>query len=129
MLNHQFGHQLDINKYKIMKYDIMSMSHRIAKRLSETSTYRDRLSLALKVEHMKLRLISYVEINWLIHNYPEVDLSLVRTLSKSDRFIITGGYCLSIEHWVKPQTEDQINYGIGVMIESEIKSGIQTKLD
>ena len=112
-----------------MKYDIMSMSHRIAKRLPETSTYRERLSLALKVEHMTKRLISYVEINWLIQNYPEVDLSLVRTLNKSDRFYITGGYYLSVEHWVKPQTEEQINYGIGVMIESEIKSGIQTKLD
>jgi hypothetical protein len=112
-----------------MKYDIMSMSHRIAKRLPETSTYRERLSLALKVEHMKLRLISYVEINWLIQNHPHVDLSLVRTLSKSDRFIITGGYYLTIEHFVEPQTEAQINYGIGVMIESEIKSGNKITLD
>ena len=112
-----------------MKYDIMSRSHRIAKRLPETSTYRERLSLALKVEHMKKRLITVIDINWLMSNHPQVDLSLVRTLNKSDRFFITGGYYLSIEHWVKPQTEEQINYGIGVMIKSEIKSGIQTKLD
>ena len=112
-----------------MKYDIMSMSHRIAKRLPETSTYRERLSLALKIGHMRKRLITVIDINWLIANYKHVDLSLVRTLSKSDRFFITGGYYLSVAHYVKPQTEEQINYGIGVMIESEIKSGIQTKLD
>ncbi len=112
-----------------MKYDIMSRSHRIAKRLPATSTYRERLSLALKIGHMRKRLITVIEINWLMANYPQVDLSLIRTLNKSDRFYITGGYYLSIEHYVKPQSEKQINYAIGVMIESEIKSGIQTKLD
>ena len=112
-----------------MKYDIMSMSHRISKRLPETSTYRERLSLALKIGHMRKRLITVIDINWLIANYKHVDLSLVRTLNKADRFCIAGGYYLSVEHCVQPQSEEQINYGIGVMIESEIKSGIQTKLD
>ena len=111
-----------------MKYDIMSRSHRIAKRMP-AGTYREKLSLALKVEHMRKRLITIVDINWLMANYPQVDLSLVRTLNKSDRFYITGGYYIGIQHYIKPQTEEQINYAIGVMIESEIKSGIQTKLD
>jgi hypothetical protein len=62
-------------------------------------------------------------------NYPKVDLSLVRTLHKSDVFVITGGYYIGIQHYVEPQTEAQINYAIGVMIESEIKSGIIPKLD
>ena len=111
-----------------MKYDIMSRSHRIAKRMP-AGTYREKLSLALKVEHMRKRLITIVDINWLMANYPQVDLSLVRTLSKTDRFYITGGYYLSIQHYVKPQSNEQINYAIGIMIESEIKSGITPNLD
>ena len=111
-----------------MKYDIMSRSHRIAKRMP-AGTYRERLSLALKVEHMKAREITVLDINWLMANYPKVNLSLVRSLHKTDRFVITGWYYLSIEHYVKPQSNEQINYAIGIMIESEIKSGITPNLD
>lgn len=107
------------------------MAHRVARRMRafDKRHYRELLSLALKVEHMKTRLITVIDINWLKAFYPEVDLTLVTTLYASDRFIITGGYCLSIEPYVKPQSEEQINYGIGVMIESEIKSGNKIILD
>ena len=114
-----------------MKYDIMSLAHKVARRLraQDNRSYKELLSLALKVEHRKARLITIADINWLKEFYPEVDLTLVTTLHKSDRFVIKGGYYLSIEPYVKPQSEEQINYGIGVMIESEIKSGIKPKLD
>ncbi len=114
-----------------MKYDIMSMAHRVVRRMraADKRNYKELFALALKVEHMKNRFITVLDINWLKANYPDVDLSLVTTLYASDRFIITGGYYLTIEPYVKPQSEEQINYGIGVMIESEIKSGIKPKLD
>ncbi len=114
-----------------MKYDIMSLAHRVARRMRawDNRNYRELLSLALKVEHMKTRLITVLDINWLMANHPDVDLTLVTTLYKTDRFVITGGYYLTVEPYVKPQSEEQINYGIGVMIESEIKSGIKPNLD
>lgn len=116
-----------------MKDDIMSLAHRVARRMRALDKRNYKilfaLALALKVEHMKKRLITVLDINWLKEFYPEVDLTLITTLHKSDRFFITGGYYLSIEPYVKPQSEEQINYGIGVMIESEIKSGIKPKLD
>ena len=115
-----------------MKYDMMSKAHRIAKDLlfyGNRSSYMQRLSLALKVEHMRRRTITVIDINWLMQNYPEVDLSLVKRMHKYDRFIVTGGYYLSIEPHVRPQSEEQINYGIGVMIESEKKSGNKITLD
>lgn len=111
-----------------MKYDMMSKAHRIAKQL-QVGNYKERLSIALKVEHLRKRLITVIDINWLMENYPEVDLSLVRTLFKSDRFHTTGGYYLAVEHYIKPQTEEQINYGIGVMIQSERKSNHKITLD
>lgn len=121
-----------------MKYDqkiqcarIMSQAHRVARRMRalDTRNYKELFALALKVEHMKKRLITIIDINWLMANHPDVDLSLVTTLHKSDRFFITGGYYLTVEPYVKPQTDEQINYAIGVMIESEIKSGIKPRLD
>lgn len=111
-----------------MEYDTMSKALRLAKRLP-TGTYRQRLSLALKVEHLRNRLITVIDINWLKLYYPHVNLSLIRTLYKSDRFVITGGYYLSIEHYVRPRTEQEDNYCIGIMIQSEINSGINPKLD
>ncbi len=108
-----------------MKYDIMSLAHRVARRMRalDNRNYKVLFALALKVEHMKKRLITVIDINWLKEFYPEVDLKLVTTLHKSDRFFITGGYYITVEPYVKPQSNEQINYGIGVMIESEIKSG------
>ena len=115
-----------------MKYDIMSRSHRIAKDLlfyGNRSSYKKRLSLALKVEHLRKRLITVLDINWLMENYPQVNLSLIKRLHKYDSFIITVGYYLSVEHYVEPKNEEQINYGIGVMIESEKRSRNKITLD
>ena len=116
---------------KIQCAHIMSLAHKVARRMKalDNRNYKVLFALALKVEHMKNRFITVIDINWLKAFYPEVDLTLVTTLYASDRFIITGGYYLSIEPYVKPQTEEQINYGIGIMIESEIKSGIKPNLD
>ncbi len=107
------------------------MAHRVARRMQalDKRNYRQLPSLALKVEHMKKRLITVMDINWLMANHPEVDLTLVTRLHKSDRFVITGGYYLTIQHYVRPRTEEEDTYCIGVMIESEIKSGIKPKLD
>ncbi len=112
-------------------FNIMSMAHRVARRMraADKRNYRELFSLALKVEHMKTRLITVIDINWLKEFYPEVDLTLVTTLYASDRFIITGGYYLTIQHYVRPRTEEEDNYCIGVMIESEIKSGNKIILD
>ena len=114
-----------------MKYDIMSLAHRVARRMRalDKRSYHELFAIALKVEHMKKRLISVLDINWLMANHPEVNLSLITALHKSNRFFITGGYYLSVEPYVKPQSEEEINYAIGVMIGSEIKSGIKPKLD
>ena len=78
---------------------------------------------------MKTRLITVIDINWLKAFYPEVDLTLVRTLHKTDVFVIKGWYYLTIDHYVRPRTEEEDNYCIGVMIESERKTGIKPKLD
>ena len=121
-----------------MKYDqkiqcakIMSLAHKVARRMRalDNRNYKVLFALALKVEHMKKRLITVIDINWLKAFYPEVDLTLVRSLHASDRFIITGGYYITLEHYVRPRTEQEDNYCIGVMIESEIKNGIKPNLD
>ena len=116
---------------KIQCAQIMTLAHRVARRLraQDKRSYKELLSLALKVEHMKKRLITVIDINWLMTNHPEVNLTLVTTLYKSDRFIITGGYYLTIEHYVRLRTEQEDDYCIGVMIESERKSGNKITLD
>ena len=116
---------------KIQCARIMSLAHKVARRMKalDSRNYKVLFALALKVEHMKKRLITVIDINWLMANHPDVDLKLVTRLHRSDRFIITGGYYLSIEHYVSPRTEQEDNYCIGVMIESEYKSGIKPKLD
>ena len=114
-----------------MKYDIMSLAHRVARRMKalDSRNYKVLFALALKVEHMKKRCITVIDINWLMANHPDVDLKLVTTLHASDRFIITGGYYLTIQHYVRPRTEREDNYCIGIMIESEIKTGLKINLD
>ena len=50
-----------------MKYDIMSMAHRVTRRMKalDSRNHKVLFALALKVEHMKKRLITVIDINWL----------------------------------------------------------------
>ncbi len=122
-----------------MKYDIMSLAHRKAKDMEyyygDTRPYRECLSIALKVRHMMKRKITLIDVNWLMNNYNSkyVDLSLVKSLRKTDKFCLGGSIKnhidLSITPYVRPRTESEDNKMIGVMIASELKSGIKLNLD
>lgn len=75
-----------------MKYDIMSMSHRRAKALikaGDKRNYREVLSIALKVMHMKQRPITTDDINYLKSFYLNgmVDLSLIQSLHKENTYL------------------------------------------
>ena len=122
-----------------MKYDIMSLAHRKAKDMEyyygDTRPYRERLSIALKVRHMMKRIIIIYDINWLMNNYNTkyIDLSLLRSFRKTDRFCLSGSIRnhidLEITHYVRPRTQEEDNRMIGVMIESERRSGHKLNLD
>lgn len=122
-----------------MKYDIMSLAHRKAKDMEyyygDTRPYKERLSIALKVRHMMSRTITLIDINWLMNNYNTkyVDLSQVTSLRKTDKFRLGGSIKnhidLSITPYARPRTEAEDNKMIGVMIESELKSGRKLNLD
>ena len=120
-----------------MKYDIMSLAHRTTKQLKssgDSRKYKELFAIALKIHHIKSRVCNLSDLNWLMNFYPTkyIDLSLLTSLSVSDRYLITGSirnaYDLIIEHYVRPRTETEDNKMIGVMIESEIKSGIKINL-
>ncbi len=120
------------------KYDIMSMAHRKAKDLQifgDKRSYRELLSISLKVRHMMKRTITVLEINWLYGNMRawHIDLSLVKSLHINKQFFITGSVRndadIKINVYVKPKTVEQDEALIGALIASEIKSGIQVNLD
>ncbi len=122
-----------------MKYDIMSLSHREAKALryfGDKRSYKELLSVSLKVRHMMKRTITVIDINWLMSNYPtrNIDISEhVKSLHISKRFELSGSIKndidLEISRYVRPRTESEDNHMIGVMIESEIKSGHRVNID
>ena len=121
-----------------MKYDIMSLAHRKAKDLrfyGDKRSYRELLSISLKVRHMMKRIITIHDINWLMNNYNTkyIDLSLLRSFYKTDKFKVSGSIRnhidLEITHYVRPRTQEEDNKMIGVMIESERRSGRKVNLD
>ncbi len=120
------------------KYDIMSMAHRKAKDLKifgDKRSYRELLSISLKVRYMMKRTITVIDINWLYENLPSkhIDLSLVKSLHITKAFYITGSVRndadITINNYVKPRTTEQDESLIGALIASEIKSGITLNLD
>ncbi len=120
------------------KYDIMSMSHRKAKDLQafgDKRSYKELLSISLKVRYMMKRTITVLDINWLYDNLPSkhIDLSLVKSLHINNQFYITGSVRndadINIIPYVAPKTVEQDEALIGALIASEIKSGIQVNLD
>ena len=121
-----------------MKYDIMSMAHRKAKDLryyGDKRSYRELLSISLKVRHMMNRTITIIDINWLMNNYPtrNIDMTLILSLHISKRFELKGSIKnhidLDISHYVRPRTQEEDNKIIGIMIASERKSGRKLNLD
>lgn len=111
----------------------MKNAHRMARRLSGSNynIYRENHSMALRVQHMLLRAITMADINWLMNYLGSGFVTLnLRHLYKTDLFTITGGVSeIDVYHYVKPRTEAQDTKAMGVMIESEIKSGRKLNLD
>ena len=122
-----------------MKYDIMSLAHRKAKDMEyyygDTRPYKERLSAALKVRHMMKRIVTIHDINWLMNNYNTkyIDLSPLRSFRKTDKFKVSGSIRnhidIEITYYVRPRTQEEDNKMIGVMIESERRSGRKLNLD
>jgi len=120
------------------KYDIMSMSHRKVKSLQafgDQRSYKELLSISLKVRNMMNRTITVIDINWLYDNLPSkhIDLSLVKSLHLTKAFFITGiirnDADITINAYVAPRTVAQDEALIGALIESDRKSGITLNLD
>ena len=121
-----------------MKYDIMSMAHRKVRDLrlfGDKRSYKELLSISLKVRNMMNRTITVIDINWLYDNLPgkHIDLSLVKSVHITKAFYITGDLKndadITINPYVKPTTIEQDEALIVALIESERKSGIQVNLD
>ena len=62
-----------------------------------------------------------------------INLKDLTSLSTSDTYVISGSvqnaYQFKIDHYVKPRTAAQDMEMIGVMIQSEINSGIKPRFD
>lgn len=124
-------------KAKIMKKKLwkvkMKNAHRMARRISDFNynSYKENLSIALKVQHMIMRPISLADVNWLMNFIGGDFVTLnLQHLKQNSLFTITGGVSfIDVEHYVNPRTQNQNEKAIGVMIASEIKSGRKLNLD
>lgn len=114
----------------------MKNAHRMARGITYLDTmkgkpYRERLSLAMKVQHLLDTFLFVDDVNFLRNalgrNFVRIHLE---HLKKGRLFVITGGITeIDIYHYVAPRTVDQDEKLIEVMIESEIKSGATLNLD
>ena len=82
------------------------------------------------------RTITVIDINFLMNAYPTKNIDMsehIKSLHMSKRFKLSGAIKndidMEITPYVRPRTESEDNTMIGVMIESELKSGIKLKLD
>lgn len=105
----------------------------MARRISDFNynSYKENLSIALKVQHMILRPVTYGDINWMM-NYLDNKFVILNVthLKKDALYEITGGIMwVQVDHYVTPRTQAQNEKAIGVMIASEIKSGRKLNLD
>lgn len=111
----------------------MKNAHRMARVISgiNYNSYRENLSIAMKVQHMILRQITLTDVNWLVNCLGGKFVNLhLQHLKKTALFEITGGVSeIDVYHYVRPRTGAEDNKAIGVMIESEIKSNIKLNLD
>lgn len=124
-----------------MKLDTMSIAHRIARSLRwghYETPYKEHLRLGWKIAHMHNRILTVKDINDLknnptlkAHYFANVDLSLVRSMRKSDKFTITREKEITIkfQHYVRPLTDKENTELIGAMIESDRKAGIRRHLN
>ena len=111
----------------------MKNAHRMARRISDFNynSYKENLSIAMKVQHMILIPITYTDINWLM-NYLDNKFVILNVthLKKDALFQITGGIMwIEVEHYVRPRTQEEDQKAIGVMIAAERKSGRKLNLD
>ncbi|MEE9571973.1 MAG: hypothetical protein V3W20_02870 [Candidatus Neomarinimicrobiota bacterium] len=111
----------------------MKNAHQMARRISDFNynSYKENLSIAMKVQHMILRQITLADINWLMNYLGSRFVTLnLHHLKKTALFEITGGVSeIDVYHYVRPRTDEENEIAIGVMIESERKSGIKVNLD
>ncbi len=111
----------------------MKNAHSMARRISDFNynSYQENLSIVLKVQHMLLRQITLADINWLMNYFDNRFVILnLEHLNKDALFTITGGInYIEVEHYIRPRTEAEDNKAIGVMIESELKTGHKRNLD
>ena len=111
----------------------MKNAHRMVRYMPfiQSNTYRQNLSIAMKVQHMIDHTITFADINWLMNYLGSKFVNLhLEHLKKTALFEITGGVSeIDVYHYVKPRTQEQDNKAIGVMIASEIKSGRKLNLD
>ena len=105
----------------------------MARRISDFNynSYKENLSIAMKVQHMLDRQITLADINWLMNYLGSRFVTLnLQHLKQDALFEITGGVSfIDVNHYVKPRTQEQDVKAIGVMIASEIKSGRKLNLD
>ncbi len=111
----------------------MKNAHRMAKRISDFNynSYRENLSISMKVQHMLMRQITLADINWLMNYLGSKFVSLhLEHLKQNALFEITGGVSeIDVYHYVRPRTDKENEIAIGVMIASERKSSIKVNLD
>ena len=111
----------------------MKNAHRMVRYMPfiQSNTYRQNLSIAMKVQHMIGHTITFADVNWLMNYLGSRFVTLnLRHLKKTALFTITGGVSfIDVDHYVAPKTQAQNEKAIGVMIASEIKSGRKLNLD
>lgn len=114
----------------------MKNAHKMARGITwinrmKGTTYRERLSLAMKVQHLLDTFLFVDDVNFLrnalgrnfvrIHNCHDLTISI---------FEMTGGITeIDIYPYVAPRTVEQEEECIEVMIQSEINSGLTLNLD
>lgn len=125
----------------IFKQKFMSGAHFLARSfMINGKSYKDNLSLAMKVSHLKnwkpvsrfedKKFLNINDLNWVKNNVPSQWVKL----SNIEDYRRTSQYSISIYPYSKKKIEisqylSADNAAIGVMIESEIKSGRKLNLD